>query len=81
MRIALVSFGYKYGHPVGLDLVLDVRFIPNPFFVQELRPLSGADPRVHRLCYGAGGSAALRRKGGELLEFLYRSTSARARAI
>ena len=47
MTIAIVSFGYKYGLPVGLDVVLDVRFIPNPFFVPELRPLTGADPRVH----------------------------------
>jgi RNase adapter protein RapZ len=46
MAIALVSFGYKYGHPVGLDLILDVRFIPNPFFVPELRNLNGTDARV-----------------------------------
>jgi len=46
MAIAVVSFGYKYGQPVGLDLVLDVRFIPNPFFIAELRPLTGLDARV-----------------------------------
>jgi UPF0042 nucleotide-binding protein len=47
-RIALsvVSFGYKYGAPVGMDIMLDVRFIPNPFFVPELRALDGADSRV-----------------------------------
>jgi RNase adapter protein RapZ len=47
MTIAIVSFGYKYGMPVGMDLVLDVRFIPNPFFVPELRALTGADQAVH----------------------------------
>lgn len=47
MTMALVSFGYKYGIPVGMDLVLDVRFLPNPFFVPELRPLDGMDERVH----------------------------------
>lgn len=47
MAIALMSFGYKYGHPVGLDLMLDVRFIPNPFFVAKLRALDGLDKRVH----------------------------------
>ncbi len=47
MSIAIVSFGYKYGLPVGMDVVLDVRFIPNPFFVPELRPLTGADQSVH----------------------------------
>jgi UPF0042 nucleotide-binding protein len=46
MAIELVSFGYKYGMPIGLDIVQDVRFIPNPFFVEELRPLTGLDPRV-----------------------------------
>jgi UPF0042 nucleotide-binding protein len=46
MTVALVSFGYKYGLPVGMDLVLDVRFLPNPFFVPELRPLDGIDERV-----------------------------------
>jgi len=44
--IELVSFGYKYGMPIGLDIVQDVRFIPNPFFVDELRPLTGLDPKV-----------------------------------
>ena len=46
MVIELVSFGYKYGMPIGLDIVQDVRFIPNPFFVEELRPLTGLDPKV-----------------------------------
>src|SRR5579883_1566425 len=46
MVIELVSFGYKYGMPIGLDIVQDVRFIPNPFFVDELRPLTGLDPKV-----------------------------------
>ena len=46
MTVAIVSFGYKYGMPIGLDLVLDARFIPNPFFVPELRPLDGLDSRV-----------------------------------
>ncbi len=46
MSLALVSFGYKYGQPVGLDMVLDVRFIPNPFFVPELRALDGLHPQV-----------------------------------
>jgi RNase adapter protein RapZ len=46
MAVSIVSFGYKYGLPVGMDVVLDVRFIPNPFFVPELRPLTGTDPRV-----------------------------------
>jgi RNase adapter protein RapZ len=46
MIIELVSFGYKYGTPIGLDVVQDVRFIPNPFFVEELRQLTGLDQKV-----------------------------------
>ncbi|MEO6029180.1 MAG: RNase adapter RapZ [Candidatus Binatia bacterium] len=48
MRVLLVSFGYKYGVPTDTDIVLDVRFLPNPFFVEELRALDGTDPAVAR---------------------------------
>ena len=46
MVITLVTFGYKYGAPFDLDLMFDLRFLPNPHFVQDLRPYSGEDPRV-----------------------------------
>ncbi len=46
MTIALVSFGYKYGLPTDADLALDCRFLPNPFFVEELRARTGADAAV-----------------------------------
>jgi RNase adapter protein RapZ len=46
MQISLVSFGFKYGIPTGADLLFDVRFLPNPHFVPELRPLSGKDQRI-----------------------------------
>src|SRR6185436_2599763 len=48
MRVLLLSFGYKYGVPTDTDLVLDVRFLPNPFFVEELRALAGTDEAVAR---------------------------------
>ena len=70
MAIALVSFGYKYGQPVGLDLVLDVRFIPNPFFVPELRPLTGLDPRVGEYVMGQAEARRFIEEVGRLLEFL-----------
>jgi RNase adapter protein RapZ len=44
--VHVVSFGFKYGAPAEADLVFDVRFLPNPYFVDELRPLDGTDPRV-----------------------------------
>lgn len=44
--VTLVTFGYKYGVPYELDLLFDLRFLPNPHFVPELRPFTGEDPRV-----------------------------------
>jgi UPF0042 nucleotide-binding protein len=70
MALAIVSFGYKYGQPVGLDLVLDVRFIPNPFFVPELRPLTGLDPRVTEYVMGHVEARRFIDEVGRLLEFL-----------
>jgi RNase adapter protein RapZ len=46
MTISLVSFGYKHGLPTDADLALDCRFLPNPFFMEELRPKTGTDPDV-----------------------------------
>lgn len=46
IRINVLSFGFKYGIPVDADLVLDARFIPNPHWVPELRPLTGLDDKV-----------------------------------
>ena len=48
MRISVVSFGYKHGIPLDVDLVFDVRFLPNPHWDERLRPLSGLDPDVAR---------------------------------
>lgn len=46
LTVSVVSFGFKHGLPLDADLVLDVRFLPNPHWVPELRPLSGLDPAV-----------------------------------
>jgi len=46
MTINFLSFGYKYGVPIDVDLVMDVRFLPNPYFVDALKDLSGGDKRV-----------------------------------
>ncbi len=46
MNIAVLSFGFKYGMPLDADMVLDVRFLPNPFYVSELRHKSGSVPEV-----------------------------------
>lgn len=45
--ISFMSFGYKYGVPMDADVMIDVRFLPNPFWVVALRPFSGNDPQVY----------------------------------
>ena len=46
MEVRVMSFGFKHGIPAEADLVFDVRFLPNPYYVAELRPLTGLDPGV-----------------------------------
>ncbi|MDT4935717.1 MAG: RNase adapter protein RapZ [Pseudonocardiales bacterium] len=52
LRATVVSFGYKYGLPVDADLVVDVRFLPNPFWITELRELTGRDDEVRDYVLG-----------------------------
>lgn len=46
-RVEMVSFGFKYGLPIDADIVMDVRFLPNPHYIPELRPLTGCDQAVY----------------------------------
>jgi UPF0042 nucleotide-binding protein len=46
LTVSILSFGYKYGAPADADLMFDVRFLPNPHYVDSLRPLTGDDPEV-----------------------------------
>jgi UPF0042 nucleotide-binding protein len=48
LQTNIVSFGYKHGVPVDVDLLFDCRFLPNPHWVDDLRPLPGTDPKVRR---------------------------------
>jgi UPF0042 nucleotide-binding protein len=52
LSIQLISFGYKYGLPLEADLVFDVRFISNPFYIPELRPRSGLTDEVREYVLG-----------------------------
>jgi UPF0042 nucleotide-binding protein len=52
LQVSLISFGYKYGTPRDADVVIDVRFLPNPHWVDELRPLPGTDDRVRTYVKG-----------------------------
>lgn len=58
LRLTLMSFGFKHGLPLDADNVADVRFIPNPFWVPELRPYSGLDAAVSSFVLGQEGVAS-----------------------
>jgi UPF0042 nucleotide-binding protein len=55
IRMNILSFGYKYGIPVDSDLLVDCRFIPNPHWIPELRPLNGRDEPVRKAVLSAPG--------------------------
>lgn len=46
-RVEMISFGFKYGLPIDADIVMDVRFLPNPHYIDDLRPLTGMDAPVY----------------------------------
>lgn len=54
--LTVLSFGYKYGLPLDADLVIDMRFLPNPFWIPELRELTGKDPAVSRYVLSQEGA-------------------------
>jgi UPF0042 nucleotide-binding protein len=57
LRATVLSFGYKYGLPVDADLVVDVRFLPNPYWIPELRHLTGQDDEVRDYVMGQSGAS------------------------
>ncbi|HWH98586.1 MAG TPA: RNase adapter RapZ [Pseudolysinimonas sp.] len=56
IRVTVLSFGYKYGLPSDTDHVADCRFLPNPFWISELKPLTGLDPQVSDYVLGLPGA-------------------------
>lgn len=71
LQIAIESFGYKNGLPLDADIVMDVRFLPNPHWDEQLRPLTGRDPRVRDYVLDRAASASfLDRFEGLLAEIL-----------
>lgn len=51
LTINVLSFGFKYGIPLDADIVFDVRFLPNPFYIPELKPFSGLDPSIKEFVF------------------------------
>ncbi|KAF5069823.1 Nucleotide-binding protein YvcJ [anaerobic digester metagenome] len=70
LNINVVSFGFKYGVPVDADLIFDVRFIENPFYIDELRPLSGQDEPVRQFVLGNDVTKEFMTKVLDMLKFL-----------
>ena len=70
LGVTVVTFGFRFGIPSHADLVLDVRFLPNPYFVPELRPFPGTDPRVSSFVLGQPDAKAFLDRLLDLLGFL-----------
>jgi UPF0042 nucleotide-binding protein len=70
MTVSLISFGFKHGTPLDVDTLLDVRFLPNPHYDPELRPLTGYDAPVREAVLGSEDCQEFLEKTGGLLSFL-----------
>ncbi len=70
MSISVVSFGFKYGIPIDADLVFDVRFLPNPHYIPELRVQTGLDPAVRDYVFGFAETSEFLNKLENLVDFL-----------
>ena len=68
--VTLLSFGFKYGIPEDSDLVFDVRFLPNPFYIPELKPLTGNDRAVYDYVMAAEQAQIFQKQLYEMIQFL-----------
>jgi RNase adapter protein RapZ len=69
-RVTVVSFGYKYGIPMDADLVMDLRFLPNPFWIPELKDLTGKDADVRNYVLSQEGAEEFLDRYHELLRLI-----------
>lgn len=70
LNVHVVSFGFKYGVPAEADLLFDVRFLPNPYFEEPLRPLDGTRPEVRRFLHERNETREFLARLRDLLDFL-----------
>lgn len=68
--VNVVSFGFKYGIPIDSDLVFDVRFLPNPFYVPELKPKTGEEKEVRDYVFSYKQTEQFLKKLNDMIEFL-----------
>ncbi len=81
LQITVLSFGFKYGLPADADLVVDMRFLPNPHWVPELRPLTGRDPAVSAYVLGQPGATSFLDRYADLVEEVDRRVQAGGQAL
>ena len=77
--VNVVSFGFKYGIPIDADLVFDVRFLPNPFYVEKLRPMSGMDAEVQEYVLRSDVAKNFLSKLTDMVDFLLPQYAAEGR--
>ena len=70
ISVNVISFGFKYGAPLEADLMFDVRFLPNPYYIEELRHQTGLDDAVYEYVFRQGKAVAFLQKLAEMLMFL-----------
>ncbi|MCD6223486.1 MAG: RNase adapter RapZ [Deltaproteobacteria bacterium] len=68
--LMLISFGFKYGVPIESDMVIDVRFLPNPFFIKELKDTTGKDKKTYEFVINRRETQIFLKKNEEILSFL-----------
>lgn len=68
--VTVLSFGFKYGIPTDADLVFDVRFLPNPYYIDELKPLTGNDKPIHDYVMGFDAAGKFLEKLVDMVKFL-----------
>ena len=70
LEVTVEAFGFKHGVPLDADLVFDVRFLPNPYYLEELRPLTGLDRPVAQYVFDSAEARTFMEKMEDLLDFL-----------
>ncbi len=70
MQVHVLSFGFKYGPAMEADLLVDVRFLLNPYFVPELKALDGEDPAIREFVFGNSEARTLVAKYTDLIDYL-----------
>lgn len=70
LDVSIVSFGFKHGMPIDADLVFDVRFIPNPYYIESMRPQTGLDDEVRDYVMEQSETKDFVQKLGDMLQFL-----------